>query len=191
MAHSAKRLAREREAKAWDLTLKGTKQADIAAELGVTQQAVSLMLERVERKLFAELESTVTRHKARQTARLEHIYREAMAGWDRSQQPVKKSRQRTSSNLIAANSQAAVPTEIKQETSEETVVPIGDFRFLETARAALADQRRIWGLDAPKQIRLDDRRRPLEDLSDEELQRREAENAALLDAAKAGPGAVH
>ena len=76
--HDPRARIRTRERRTMHLTVLGWSQQQIAADLGVTQAAVSKILNRVERRVLRELTATVERHKARQTLRLEHIFAEAM-----------------------------------------------------------------------------------------------------------------
>ena len=59
----------------------------------------------------------------------------------------------------------------------------GDPRYLEQARKALADHRKLWGLDAPQQVDLRTPRNPFDDLSEEALREELQRQAGLLDQA--------
>lgn len=170
-------LSREREVRAWELACRGKTHAAIAEELGVSRPAVSQILARVSARSLKQLNAKVEHQKALQTARLEHIYGEAMAAWEESKKPQKKSRQRKAS-VLAAKGVAGV----KEETLNEAATSCGNFLFLQTALTALGDLRTMWGINAPKKVDVLDQRRPLEKLTDEELERRALENAALLGA---------
>lgn len=183
-------VSRQREVTAWDLVTRGVSQAAIAKALGVTPSAVSQILDRVETRVLKDLEKKVQRQKARQHSRLEHIYSEAMAAWDESKKPKKKSR---SEKLVAGGLTAQQlatapdgrpliggPTTLREKTTNEAATGEGNFLFLQTALGALSDQRKLWGLDAPKKVDVLDQRRPLEKLSYEELQARAREADALL-----------
>ena len=80
--HDPRARIRTRERRTMDLTVLGWSQHQIAADLGVTQAAVSKILNRVERRALRELTATVERHKVRHTLRLDHIYAEAMRAWE-------------------------------------------------------------------------------------------------------------
>ena len=67
--HDPRARIRTRERRTMDLTVLGWSQHQIAADLGVTQAAVSKILDRVERRALRELTATVERHKARHTLR--------------------------------------------------------------------------------------------------------------------------
>ena len=85
---------RTREQRALELCTLGWSQHLIAADLGVTQAAVSKLLARVEQRLLRELKDTVERQKARQSYRLEHQYAQAMRAWEASKADTQRKRQR-------------------------------------------------------------------------------------------------
>ena len=187
----------ERETTAWTMACQGRTQYEIAAKLGISQPAVSQILKRVSTRVLKQLETEVAQRKALQNIRLEGIYAEAMDAWHESKQPKKKSRSKklvaggglTPEQLTAARD--GVPLHVgqrtvREETTNEAATCDGNFLFLQTALAALADQRKLWGIDAPKQLDILDKRRPLEKLSEEELRQRAHENAALLASEGAG-----
>lgn len=75
-----------------------------------------------------------------------------------------------------------LPHGIREETVSEAATTEGDCTFLETALQALADQRKLLGLNAPRQIdhTLAEKKRPLERLTDEELHEMLTRNRELL-----------
>jgi predicted XRE-type DNA-binding protein len=130
-----------REATAWRLREQGRTQAQIAEELGVTQPAVSRMLRRFEKKLVKELAEEALVVKVRQTRQLEYIAAQAMLGWERSKQPKK---------TVGRRSKAGGEGQADEVTTQQVSEQCGDVRFLTEVRAALADIRKIWGVDAPQ-----------------------------------------
>ena len=76
--HDPRARIRTREWRAMELAILGWSQPQIAADLGISQAAVSKLLKRIEVRLLRELAETVQRQKARQTLRLEHLFAEAM-----------------------------------------------------------------------------------------------------------------
>src|SRR5262249_16769555 len=64
----------------------------------------------------------------------------------------------------------------------------GDPRYLAEARKALADYRKVWGLDAPQRLEVRPLRNPYADLSDEELQTALERQAQLLSVTTAPHG---
>jgi predicted transcriptional regulator len=123
------------EMKAWELRREFWTQSRIAKELGITQQAVSRMLARVERRELARFHKRVERTKARQTAQLETIASEAFDAWLHSKTP-----------------QVIEKTTTDDDQTSKTVESRThqcDASLLGQARGALADIRAIWGLDSP------------------------------------------
>jgi hypothetical protein len=147
-------LARKREQAAFDLAIKGLSGSDIAAELSrqglgeVTQQAVSKMLLRVEERTLKEMSAKIQTKKVRHEAALWNIYHSAMAAWEESKKPQKSLT--TKHGLSGENGQPGKVLESHSTLRDQD----GDPRYLEQARQALADIRKIWGLDAAKKLEL-------------------------------------
>jgi len=130
-----KRVAlRSVEIEAIELAARGLNQREIGERLGRTRSGIGKMLRRTETKLAAMLKETGAQIKARQTMSLEHIYREAMAGWERS-----KNAAQSSKRTDGPKDLTRTETTVRDQT--------GDPRYLDQARGALADVRKIWGLD--------------------------------------------
>ena len=103
----------------------------------MSQPTVSRLLARVERRMAARFADRVGRTKARQTAQLETIASEAFGAWLES-----KELQRI---------EKAVGGVLIVETRSHQADPA----LLAQVRGALADIRKIWGMDAPSEIRCD------------------------------------
>lgn len=157
-----------------ELSVLGWSQHRIAADLGVSQAAVSKILRRLEERLLEELRAVVERQKVRHTLRLEHLYAEAMRAWSDSKTDTTRKRQRkTHSGGEGAGSTVA---EIVSENQH------GDPRYLEEARKALADHRKLWGLDAPQKVDVRASRNPYDGMTDDALRDEVARQARLLGA---------
>ena len=167
---------RARERRAMELAVLGSTQHEIAAELQISQPAVSKLLARADERALADLSSRVERQKVRQTQRLERVFAESMRAWERSKADTTKRRQRQS-----ARDGGGTNTGAGNHTVAEVVVETkhGDPRYLETARKAMGDLRSIWGLDAPQQVDIS-RADPYASLTEAELMERIAEQDALL-----------
>lgn len=145
-------LARRREQVALDLAAKGWSEAQIAEELDkqglwkVTQQAVSKMLIRVEKRQLAQMSEQVKLMKVRQTTALRKIHRDAMAAWEESKKPQKSLT--TKHGPAGENGQPGPVRESMSVLRDQD----GDPRYLELALHALADLRKVWGVDEPKKI---------------------------------------
>ncbi len=148
----SKELARQREQAAFDLTLQGLSEAQIAAELAkqglgeVTQQAVSKMLIRIEERMLKELSAKIQTKKIRHEAALWKIYHAAMAAWEESKKP-----QKSLTTKHAPSGENGQPGKVLESHSTLRDQD-GDPRYLEQARQALADLRKLWGLDAAKKL---------------------------------------
>jgi hypothetical protein len=149
-------LARKREQVAFDLSAtKGLSEAQIAEELvrqelgAVTQQAVSKMLRRVEERMLKEMTGRIKAMKVRQTAALQKIYRDAVAAWEESKKP-----QKSLTTKQGPAGENGEPGKVKESQSVLRDQD-GDPRYLDQARQALADIRRIWGVDEPAQTKND------------------------------------
>ena len=167
---------RARERRAMELAVLGSTQHEIAAELQISQPAVSKLLARADERALADLSSRVERQKVRQTQRLERVFAESMRAWERSKADTTRRRQRQS-----ARDGRGTNTGAGNHTVAEVVVETkhGDPRYLETARKAMSDLRSIWGLDAPQQVDIS-RADPYASLTEAELMERIAEQDALL-----------
>jgi predicted transcriptional regulator len=169
--HDPRARIRTRELRAMELTVLGWSQLQIAADLGISQAAVSKLLRRIETRLLRELAETVGRQKARQTLRLEHLFAEAMRAWNESKADTTRRRQRQTQAGAGAGATVA---ELVVENQH------GDPRYLDEARKALADQRKLWGLDAPQKVDLHASQDPYDDMPEEALRAELARQSQLL-----------
>ena len=139
-----RRRIRLRELQDLDQLLKGRSQHQLAASLGISQPAVSKIQRRIAEHLLEEFADQRDRRRAIQTLQLRNLYAEAMTAWDASKQDAVRRRQRHTSPTGADAS--GTVAEIVAENQH------GDPRFLEVARKALADERAVWGINAPGRI---------------------------------------
>jgi hypothetical protein len=147
--------------RALELSVKGFTQVEIATELRVTQAAVSKILNRVETRIFKDRIALIERQRTQQTLRLEHLYSEGMRAWERSKGETTRRRQR---RVQDGRKQGPTVAELVVETEH------GNPQFLELARKALADLRKLWGLNRPEMMNVEaPAPDPYADLSDEEV----------------------
>lgn len=153
MAKPPKRsVTRAREAMAWDLNVRGKTCREIAAILieqglgPITFQAVSHMLIRVGNRHTAELTEKVSTYKAKQAELLDLLIDEALKGLGGEGLPERERRVRTVT--IKARRGADEINLPAKEVTRTTRWRDGDPRFLAEARAAAADIRKLFGLDA-------------------------------------------
>lgn len=116
--------ARQHEVEAWALRCKGWTMARIATAIGVSPSGVCQMLQRASKRVVEKLDEKVEQVKIEQEATLAYIADEALQAWERSKPK-------------------------RREKAKQPGLGCGDVAYLEQARAALADIRKIWGADAP------------------------------------------
>jgi predicted transcriptional regulator len=164
--------ARQRELEAWELRQQGITQAAIAAQLGITQQAVSKIFRRVDRRVLANLTKRASFEKSSQLDQLDFIASEASKAWAASRESKKVSSKKVRKGRAHQSRTGALIGEVDEldESFQRAETKSGDGRLLREWREALADKRKILGLDiAPKpQGPTSD---PLDKLSPEELER--------------------
>jgi predicted transcriptional regulator len=170
--HEPRARIRTRELRTMELTVLGWSQPQIAADLGVSQAAVSKILNRAELRVLHELTAKVERQKTRHTLRLEHIFAEALRAWDQSKADTTRRRQRKSEG--GPGGAGATVAELVVENQH------GDPRYLEEARKALADHRKLWGLDAPQKVDVRAARNPYDGMTEDALRDALAHQTRLL-----------
>ena len=159
--HEPRASVQARELRVLERSVAGLSQRQIAAEEGITQSAVSKILQRLEARVLEELVARIEREKARQTLRLDHLYRESLQAWQASKADATRRVQKKTQP--GAGTTSATVAQLVIETQH------GDPRYLEVARKALADQRRLWGLDAPQKLDVRATQGPFETMTDEAL----------------------
>lgn len=161
---------RHREHQVLELWLQGQTQHQVAEALGITQAGVSKILKRADERFFREREQEIRRLKAQQTRQLLHVWSELMKAWHASQRDLPTKRQRRTDG---AHGGASTMAEIVSQPRH------GDPRYLVAALQALADIRKLWGLDEPQRLKVN-ARTVQTDLSLEELMAEYRRTAQLL-----------
>jgi DNA-binding CsgD family transcriptional regulator len=92
--HEPRLRIQAREIRAYELSIGGKSQTEIAAALGISQPAVSTLLRRVEDRHAAEMAGDLRRLRARCIAQYQHVYNKAMQAFERSTTPLNQWRQR-------------------------------------------------------------------------------------------------
>lgn len=136
----------QREDRAWELRSNGWSQARIAAELGITQQAVSLLLKRLAKQFAKEFKKRVEEIKGEQTAQLEFLVDEALQEWERSKSDAEKKSVKSGRCQLDRDGN---PVDLDDEVTQTTEGRLADPRYLQQARDGMGDIRKIWGVDAP------------------------------------------
>lgn len=141
MPYGGKRTSRtklkqaERDAAILDLAMRGASHAEIGRAVGYSRQGVGKALARLSEAALRELTADVRHQKVMQTKRLEFLYREAVAAWERSKAP-------------AEQKTVAKGGDDGERVTTQTKGQCGDPRHLEAARAALGDIAKVWGLNS-------------------------------------------
>jgi hypothetical protein len=139
----AARIPPETVARALELQRKFLTQEQIASELGVHRKTVERALRSHNTRVLKRLEKHSAAERAKQVAQLEQIACEAFGAWLHSKTPkvVDKSTGNDDGN-------GAVETTTSREVSSHHC----DSSLLNQARGALADIRKILGLEAPEKL---------------------------------------
>src|SRR5262245_57380754 len=77
-------VVRYRESVVWEMRKQGWTQYEIAQDLGISQQAVSKIARRIDRRILKEMEADAQLLKVRQARRLNDLFEAAMGGWHAS-----------------------------------------------------------------------------------------------------------
>jgi predicted transcriptional regulator len=165
-----------RRARAWELAVGGRTQREIAAELGVSQTAVSKMLRRAGTHAWQQLVTHTREQVARECSQLDHVCRESFDAWEKSKvDQTRRRHQRVVHGGAAEEGTGAVATTVAEAVA---MTREGDPRFLAIALQALREKRELLTLVGAPALSTpnasDDGwpvevRRLLQSLSDEEL----------------------
>jgi hypothetical protein len=128
---------------AWDLRQEFHTHAEIARILQVSRKCVSAMLWTIEKRVLAELVREVAAVKACHTAQLQRVAAEAFTAWIRSKEDTETMRTRT--KTVPGTAAAEVKETITEHTSRNQP---GTPSLLAESRAALAEIRKLWGIDS-------------------------------------------
>jgi len=132
-----------RRLRAWELSIAGWSQRQIAQDLGVSQPAVSKMLHRVGLEAAQELQADLRANLARTVRQCDAIYREAMDAWGRSQTDrTRRRHQRVETESEGGGTKALTEAVV---TARE-----GDPRFLAAALAAVRQKQALLSLFQPQ-----------------------------------------
>jgi len=124
----------QREIEAFDLRAKGRSLRSIAKELGLSHERVRQILQEIDKRELAALSEHYAGLKIAQNSRLETIVEQSFTSWFKSLEPQRRVRQTTN-----AEGEEVVVNDLVEQT--------GNVAYLDRARAALADQRELWGLN--------------------------------------------
>lgn len=137
----------EREAQAWNLRQKLYTHQRIADELGVERSTVTKTLLRLSARANKQLVDLVTEQKLAQLEQLSYMADEAMQAWHRSKEAQRSVGKRTVTQPASGLRKAGAPHE---EMTVQTEDQDGNARYLDAARAALGDIRKLLSLETQR-----------------------------------------
>lgn len=137
-------LARDRR-KIADLYLKGRIQADIAQEIGVSQQTISNDLKALHREWLDSALVDFNEAKAQELAKIDRLEREYWQAWERSCEDAE-----TVTEKARASRGAEKPDSV--EKTKQAKGQAGDPRFLAGIQWCIERRCKILGIDAPNKI---------------------------------------
>jgi len=146
-----------------DMMLAGKTGVEIAATLNISGSVVSNNIKEIEKEWRENRFDDIDFYKTREIQHLAFLYHEAVKGWERSLIEKERKKQRISQKGATSGETpgAARTTDTQAEVTKE--IPVGDSRFLETARKIREDIRTILGLN---EIIIDDKRKPFKSPSE-------------------------
>ena len=147
--------ARELELRIWGLLAEGKSPSAIARVVGIARPSVHRVINRVEARYQKMIAATVEQMKSAQARILERTVDHALEAWEASKLPAKRVK-KTTAAAGSLDDRSGRRKEPVETTQTEVELRIGDVRFLAEARAALADLRKLYGLDATKSSADDD-----------------------------------
>lgn len=142
------------KARAWELRQRGKTLATIAREIGVDRSNVVRWLAEIERRELARLSTEVERKKVLQDGVLEHVLEESLEAWERSKAPRTRIRETKGPDepILDANGNPVIgpdgkPVMAPGQKITEVVQQTGDVHYVDRALQALAELRKLWGLN--------------------------------------------
>ena len=124
--------------------------ADLARKWKVARATIYNLITRVRKELAPQLASEITVRKADCHTILMGVLKRATEGFDRSVGVVETVREEP---VIGARGKPLVGVKKRTVTSRYQA---GDPAFLTEIRGVVADMRRLWGMDAPAKIQVDE-----------------------------------
>lgn len=130
-ANLPKALRIEHKRRAWGLAMKGVTQAEIARELGITQQQVSHYLAATARKAHEQLEDAARTYVMLSLGQTDQVLFEAMKAFERSTKPKKRARKTSPDGSTRGDSP------VEGRTTTEVTEREGEPAWLATVMAAI------------------------------------------------------
>lgn len=161
-------LVRKREDLAWELHAKHYSLSRIVAafeEAGlgtITTQGIWKIIRRVEVRALENQKAKVVSVKMQQTSALEWQVRELVDEWERSKGPGRMVRKQTTPPVLPSGGITGPLLPSSEKVTQEVREQCGDSRYLDSARAAMADIRKIWGANEPEKTDITTNGQPID-----------------------------
>lgn len=130
------------------LYLRGWRQADIAAELGLTQQQVSYDLRVVQKRWRESTTMDLDEAKQKELSRIDELEREFWAAWESSKAERTKARQESDGTKDKSGKAVIKKSSMEKEQRD------GNPAFLQGVLSCIDRRCKLLGLDAPEKKEL-------------------------------------
>ena len=131
------------------LYLRGWRQADIAAELGLTQQQVSYDLRTIQKRWRESTTMNLDEAKQKELSRIDELEREFWAAWESSKTERTKARQETDGTKDRSGKPIVKKSSMEKEQRD------GNPAFLQGVLSCIDRRCKLLGLDAPEKSEVD------------------------------------
>jgi predicted transcriptional regulator len=128
-----------------DMIIRGKPETEIAVVIGISQQAVSNEVRKIENEWRETRFDSLDMYKQKELQHLYFLFQEAINGWERSLKESEKKRQRVTKSGIGES--ATLPVQAQSEVTKE--MRMGDPRFLQVAKSIREDIRSLLGIVKP------------------------------------------
>jgi len=143
-----------RSEQAWSMRVTGRSLREIGRALGISHTAVQKLLAAEYKERSAELEATVAQHRLLLLDRLEYVIEQAFMAWERSKGDGATERVTTKRQMESPEGNSTKPAGdlciVEETTTITTVKQTGNPAYLVAVLAAMAAERQLLGLDAPR-----------------------------------------
>jgi transcriptional regulator with XRE-family HTH domain len=146
---------RERERAIWTLRQKGLTHQEIADQVSVERSSVSKILKRLNNRFLDKLDDEIQGAKIEQWQQLDYIVSESLSAWERSkeaQRNIKRTQEALEHPGTGGTQDPEKPLVQSVSTTTAVIDQDGNPNYLKAAREALADMRKLLGIDAPTKI---------------------------------------
>lgn len=148
---------RERERAIWTLRQKGLTHQEIADQVSMERSSVSKILKRLNNRFLDKMDDQIQQAKIEQWQQLDYIVSESLSAWERSKEAQRNIKRTQESlehpgGLGGGTQDPEKPLVQSVSTTTAVIDQDGNPNYLKAAREALADMRKLLGIDAPTKI---------------------------------------